>query len=364
MSNNVGHKTKTIVLTGSTGAFGRYLAFELIKYEDVQIILLVRGKTQEEAQNRIKDIIGEKHYDRIDVLKSDLTEQYLGLTESDYKDIASRTTHILHSAASIRFTLPIEEARIHNVKTTEGMIDFAKECPNLVRFGFVSTALVAGKRSGLIKEDEFEHNAGFKNTYEQTKYEAEALVRASSDKFPITIFRPPLILTAPSPEEPPHLTNFLYLLISLIAQELLPFVPGTEKSTMDIVNAFDAARVIIKLMMKEHLSHTTYHITNGVRVITVDVLHRMIEDKMGKRISIKYCRSIESCLWHVHKAAKSRPEIQIVYKRAASFLSEPAYPKVFDNISTLSELNINQLGEDPVDTLSLVFDNKLWNSSV
>lgn len=349
-------KNKTIVLTGSTGALGKLLADELLKHDNILLVLLVRAASSEEARARVQKIIdvgGEK----VEVFRSDLTLDHLGLSESDYTNLARRTTHILHSAASVRFTNPIEEARLHNVKTTEQMITFAKSCPNLLRFGFVSSALVSGNRSGLIMEDDFEHKSGFKNTYEQTKYEAETLVRASDKVLPIVIFRPPLIITSTSTKGSKERSDYLTLLISLVARGLLPFVPGTKNSPLDIVDGDDVAGIIVNLLLKDRLAHTTYHITNGSSAFAVELFHHMIEEKLGKKIPIEYCGDMESFTRRLNEEVRRNPEIQIAYRRAESFLPEPAYPKIFDNRNTLSELNILRIGEDPLNILhSVLYD--------
>lgn len=353
MSSNK-DKTKILLLTGSTGAFGKFLALELIKYEDVKLILPVRGKSQEESKTRILNVIGGKYEKKVEVFRADLTKEYFGLSRKDYMSLANRVTHILHSAASIQFTLPLEEARLYNVKTTESIIDFAKKCPRLVRFGFLSTALVAGKKSGVIKEDEFEHQMGFKNTYEQTKYEAEKLVRESIKQLPVVIFRPPLII-APRPSKNSNgPINLLSLAISLIVKGHLSYIPGTEKSTVDFVHAIHAARVIVSLLFKEHLSYLTYHITNGDRAITVEVIRSILEQKYGKRIPLKFCGSMESFLQYVHQIPWYNYKAKVAYKRCASFLPEAAYPKIFDNSNTLAELRIKEIGGNPRDTIRLI----------
>jgi thioester reductase-like protein len=355
---------KTIILTGATGSFGRFLALELLKYNDVSLILLVRGASQQEAATRVKEII-DTQPGRVEVFRADLTQENLGLSGPEYGKLAKKATHILHSAASTRFNLPLEEARLHNVETTKKIIDLAKTCPNLVRFGFVSTALVAGRRSGVIMEDEFEHSAGFNNSYQQAKYEAEALVRSAANKLPVVIFRPPLIVSASltSPTVDKKSPNFLYILISLIAQERLMCVPGTEKSTMDLVNSTDAARVIIQLLLKKDLAHVTYHITNGAEALTVGSLHKMVEEKFGKKIPVEYCGSTETFWKRIDQISAHNHEIRVMCKKAESFLLEPAYPKIFDNRNTLTELNIVQLGEQPISTLSLIFKEKKWSLS-
>lgn len=351
MNNKLHHKT--VILTGGMGGFGRFLSLELLKNQDIKLILLIRANSIEEAQIRAKKVLGNWDNNQVEVLCSDLTKEKLGLSEADYANLASKTTHILHAAASVRFTLSIEEARKCNVKTTEQMINFAKQCPNLVRFGFVSTALVAGNRSGIVTEDEFEHTAGFKNTYEQTKYEAEKLVRTNLKKFPVVIFRPPLIISSSAEGYKGH-TNLLKLVIFLVKHGWLPFIPGTKNSTIDIIDGEDAAGIICKLLLKENLQHMTYHITNGYQAPTIKTIHAIIEKKLGASIPLEYCGSINSFNQRVRKIPWYKFKLKISYKRSASFLPEAAYPKIFNNHNTLSELNISKVGKDPNNILRLI----------
>jgi len=336
----------TILLTGSTGAFGRFVASELLKH-DVNLILLVRGESHEHARGRVHDIISY-HKDKVEVFCSDLTNTKLGLSKSEYEDLTKRVTHIIHSAASTRFNLPLEESRTHNVKPTKEILTFAKDCEKLVRFGFLSSALIAGKRKGLIKEDDFEHNEGFNNTYQQTKYEAESFVRKEMHTLPIIIFRMPLVIPPVAIKDNKGPVNLIMILISLISKGYLPFVPGNKDSKMDVINSIDAAEIIAKLMLKDKLSHHVYHIANGERAFAIEKIHFMIEDKFKKKIPIKYCGDLDVFWKNVKDASAKNPALEIAYKKSESFLSEPAYPKTFDNSNTLSELNITQIGEDPI----------------
>jgi thioester reductase-like protein len=324
--------------------------------------LLIRANTKEAARVRIQKIV-DFGGTRVEVLCSDLAEENLGLQESEYAGLLSRTTHILHAAASVRFTHPLEDARRNNVKTTEQMIDFAKECSNLVRFGFVSSALVAGNRTGLILEDEFEHDFGFKNTYEQTKYEAEALVRENAKELPIVIFRPPLIVTSVLTQDANTPTNFLELAVSLITRNCMPFVPGTENSTVDVVDGGDAAYRICEILLKNNLSYMAYHITNGINAPTIKIIHAMIEQKLGTPVPLEFCGDIATYWQRVHKIPWYKPAIRLAYKRTASFLPEAAFPKIFDNRNTLSELKVTQVGKDPIEVLRLLLYKGLWNFS-
>lgn len=352
----------TVLLTGNTGNFGRYLAFDLLKRE-VHLILLVRAASTEEARTRVQHII-DVGKEKVSVYAGDLAEEHLGLLESQYRVIAERVTHILHAAATARFTLPLEAARMANVHTTEQMLRFAKHCPHLRRFGFVSTAMVAGKRSGHILEDEFEHAEGFKNTYEQTKYEAEALVRGHKETLPVAIFRPSLLIPHISVKHPKRAPIFLKLAIYFVAHGYLPFVPGSGESTIDVVDSRDAAHIIDELLLKEGLHHLTYHITNGIHTPRVKTLHALMEKEFRRPIPLEYCGSLEAFEARVRNIPWYRPGRREAYRRSRTFLPEAAFPKIFDNRNTLTELNISRIERDPIESFRTIMHEGLWDSSV
>lgn len=357
-------KDKTIVLTGSTGNLGRFLTLELLQCDGIELILLVRAESPQKARARVQEII-DLGGNRVKVFCSDLTVERLGLSESDYADLARRTTHILHSAASVRFTHPLEEARLFNVKTTDQMVSFARACLNLVRFGYISTALVAGNRSGVISEDDFEHNAGFKNTYEQTKYEAEYLVRTSFKELPVVIFRPPLILPPlleidKSPSSQP---NALYLGISLAIRGNLTFLPGTENSVVDVVDSNMAAVRIVQLMTKPSLAYKVYHITNNEYAPSIKAICDMIEKKIKCLISLEFCGSMDVYSEKVRSIPWYKFKMRKVHKKISSFIAELAYPKIYKNIHTLEELHIPHLGQSPIDILEGAIDEDIWKFS-
>lgn len=349
MDNNLTgkHIDPTIVLTGGTGNLGRFLVPKLLALSNARLILLVRAQSNEEARKRVSGIIRIEDRRRVTVLRSDLSDECLGLSSSDFSSIAKSVTHILHSAASVRFTLPLAQARAYNVSTVEHMLQFAKKCENLVRFGFIGTALVAGNRTGIIREDEFEHDAGFKNTYEQSKYEAELVVRTHSKDLPIVIFRPPLI--APAMHANAHGHNHINALVlgsGLVARRDVTFLPGTEKSVVDVVSPEIAVETIVKLFLKPRLSHFVYHITNGTHPPTVETIKSLIENKIGRILPIRFCGSAAEYSASVSKIPWYKFSARYAHQKIASFILELAYPKIYDNRCTLSELDMSYLSAD------------------
>ena len=59
---------------------------------------------------------------------------------------------IIHAAAAVRFSTPLEESRAVNTKGTEQLLRLAFDCPNLKRFAHISTIFVAGRMEGEIRE--------------------------------------------------------------------------------------------------------------------------------------------------------------------------------------------------------------------
>lgn len=347
---------KTILLTGGTGVFGHYLVRDLLAANDVRLILLIRARSNAEARARLNGDIPP----HVEVLAGDLLLEEFGIGRDRYGELQRSVTHILHAAASIRFNSSPEEALRNNVLTTKHVLALARECPRLVRFGFLSTALVAGKRTGTIKETELEHAAGFTNTYQQTKYDAERLVR--SCKFPLVVFRPPFVHT-PLTAQNAKMKSFLSVLISLIAKGKLPIVVGTSESPLDVVNGDEAARHICELFLKDTLSFDTYQITNARTIITNGALHSLIEKAVGSPIPVQYCGVGEAGVNLLRKKVLNNPELATIYERGASFLTDPAYPKFYDNSHTLEELSITEVGENPHSILQRIINETIWNSS-
>src|SRR5688572_17648017 len=166
-------------VTGATGTIGRALILRLLESSDLEVALLLheRGVGQDPAtllRELCSPLVSTGYGERVRLLTGDITRPNLGLPDERYRELGRTVTHLIHAAATTRFDRPLAEARRINVAGTEEVIRFARRCDRLERFGFLSTAYVAGKRTGTIEEGERRHRAGFVNTYERSKYEAEA----------------------------------------------------------------------------------------------------------------------------------------------------------------------------------------------
>lgn len=341
----------TIVVTGATGTFGNRLIRRLMEHQDIRLIVFTRAESNEAARRRVVETLPDSP--KITVYAADLTFPHLGLDDTTYDTITKNATHILHAAASTRFNQSIEEARKCNVYTTRHMLEFARACAHLKRFMHISTALVAGRRSGVILESEFEHDAGFLNTYQQSKYEAEALAREYGKELPVVILRPPLLISPFKKNTKP--TNALTLSIFLARRGFLPFLPGTPRSSFDIMDGAIVADIMVRLLLKDSLSYDTYHVTSGKKTLTIGEIVEYLEKHLGdKKIPFAFTGTMDAFQQAVQKVTARNPALHLVYAKTKTFLPELAYPKVYDNQRILEELGLVDINHNAHDALKSI----------
>ncbi|MDD3117602.1 MAG: SDR family oxidoreductase, partial [Victivallales bacterium] len=126
---------------------------------------------------------------RIDVIEGDLlTTNAAELAANEY---CRGVSIIFHCAADVNLGKDLEKKTYNiNYQGTMKMLELARRL-QVKEFHYVSTAYVAGKRVGVAKEDEL-INSGFNNSYENSKFDSETMVRKSGLNF--TIYRPSIIV--------------------------------------------------------------------------------------------------------------------------------------------------------------------------
>ena len=167
---------------------------------------------------------------RVRAVAGDLTAPGLGIDPAERTALAEEVGAVLHCAASISFDLPLEEARQINVEGTREVIGFAREAKalgRLERFLHVSTAYVAGAYPGTFRERQLVAGQEFRNTYEQTKCEAEQIVAAADDLSP-AVARPSIVMGESDSGWTPAF-NVLYWPLRAFSRGLFDTVPGARR---------------------------------------------------------------------------------------------------------------------------------------
>ncbi len=246
--------TPPIFLTGATGFLGMEVLARLVERGD-NVIVLVRAADDAAAENRMYGVLGalyrdpSRYHDRVRAIAGDVTQEGLGIDPTRRAALAEEIGAVMHCAASIAFDLPIEDARAINVEGTREVIGFARECKalgRLERFVHVSTAYVSGKQSGTFRERQLDAAQEFRNTYEQTKWEAEHIVMAASDLAP-AIARPSIVMGESDTGWTPAF-NVLYWPLRAFSRGLFDEIPALPAAHVDVVPVDYVADALVHIL--------------------------------------------------------------------------------------------------------------------
>lgn len=266
-----------VMLTGGTGFVGMEVLARYLERGDRRVVMLVRACDDSAARARVDDTLhnlfgvrARRYARRVDAIAAELTAPCLGLAARRREELASRVSTIVHAAASVSFTLPLEEARAINLDGTRRMLDFAElacERGGLDRYAHVSTAYVAGTHAGRFAEHDLDVGQDFHNSYEQSKCESERLVHARTS-VPSTILRPSIVVgdrrsgwTAAF--------NVMYWPLRAFARGLYSAVPADPKAPLDVVSIDYVADAIHALCEMSGGIGETYHLTAGAHASTI-----------------------------------------------------------------------------------------------
>jgi thioester reductase-like protein len=244
-----------VFLTGATGFLGMEVLARLLERGDREVIALVRAADEEGARERIDDVLAKlwrdpsPYRDRVRPVAGDVTRAGLGIDPVERAALAEEVGAVLHCAASIAFDLPLDEARAINVEGTREVIGFARECKTLgrlERFVHVSTAYVSGKHAGTFGEGQLDEGQEFRNTYEQTKCEAEQVIAAAGDLDPV-IARPSIVMGESDTGWTPTF-NVLYWPLRAFSRGLFQEIPSLPAAHVDVVPVDYVADALVHLL--------------------------------------------------------------------------------------------------------------------
>ncbi|GAC98281.1 NRPS-like enzyme [Pseudozyma hubeiensis SY62] len=157
----------TVVLTGSTGSLGAHLVDQLARINQVEtVICLDRAKNDEDARKRTEDSLLTRGLGKLDRLASststtimclaaELAEPQLGLQDSSWKLLSSKTTCVIHNGWPVNFNMAVQSFR-SPILGSVNLINLVAQSPATARPRFIfssSISTIAGKICSQVDEE-------------------------------------------------------------------------------------------------------------------------------------------------------------------------------------------------------------------
>lgn len=260
-----------VFLTGATGFVGMEVLARYLERGSRPVTCLVRAESDAAARARLDRILdqliangAELFEHRVEALAGEMTEEHLGLNDAVRERLAGEVTTIIHCAANVAFDQTLEDARRVNLGGTRRMLEFATHVQRhgrLQRYAQVSTAYVAGTHTGRFTEEDLDVGQDFRNTYEQSKFESEKMIRAEAEHLPWIVLRPSIVVGDRSSGWTSAF-NVMYWPLRALSTGLFRAVPAMPESPLDIVSIDYVADAIYELCeCPQDSAHRTFHLT-------------------------------------------------------------------------------------------------------
>ncbi|WP_157121273.1 carboxylic acid reductase [Nocardia miyunensis] len=209
---------RTVLITGTTGFLGRYLALEWLRRaqaNDGTVICLVRASDDAAAEARLDATFGNEGTALLEEFRSlskghlrvvagDKDASQLGLDNDTWSELTKDVDLIVDSGALVNHVLPYRELFGPNVLGTAELIRLAL---TTVRkpYVYISTVGVGSQipRGSFVEDADIREvspvrrvEAGYASGYANSKWAGEVLLRDAHDRFglPVTVFRCDMIL--------------------------------------------------------------------------------------------------------------------------------------------------------------------------
>ena len=279
-----------LLLTGATGFVGMELLARALERSEQPVRVLVRASSDEEAQCRIDGVLRSLVPEppppgRVVALAGDLEAPGVGLSEPATAQLADEVTTVVHCAASVSFALPLPESRAVNVDGTRRKLELARVCASagdgLDRFAYVSTAYVSGRHRGVFGPADLDRGQRFRNPYECSKQEAEALVRRAGEHLPVQVFRPSIVV-GDRRTGWTNSFNVIYQPLRAFSRGMYSVLPGRLDAPVDVVPVDYVADAIWTLTRQPFSSPETHLLVSGEQAATVGELAELASGYFGR----------------------------------------------------------------------------------
>jgi thioester reductase-like protein len=278
---------RVLFITGFPGFIGRRLVRALLQADpEAHVVALVEEKQLGRAQECAQAIDAG----RIELLTGDISQQGLGLDTATRERLQDTVVQAFHLAAIYNLAVPADIAARVNVDGTGNILDLCAACSQLDRLNYVSTAYVAGDRTGVVYEHELALGQRFKNHYESTKFQAEVWVQIRMRDIPTTIYRPAIVVGDSRTGETEKFDGPYYILrtIARAAERRSPIPQlGSDASPFNVVPVDFIVSSIVAASTDEAAVGETLHLVDPEPISAGELSRVLSREYAGREPSFK-----------------------------------------------------------------------------
>ena len=218
-----GSDGRTVVVAGASGVVGTALIRALGSFN---LIGLVHKRSPADAS--------------VDTVGCDVTESRLGLSETDFRELAARTDAIVHAAGLTDFGAEEERHRTINTEGTRHMLELASAADAPLHY--ISTSYTRAISDAAMRKLDPSNTL---YNYVSSKQAAERLIVESG--VPYVIYRPSNLIGDSTTGEMP-LKEFVPQLAVGLLRGRYPVVPARPGARLDIVPQDVCARAVAAVL--------------------------------------------------------------------------------------------------------------------
>jgi len=222
-------RKNVILLTGATGYLGGKILAQLARRTDTHVIAAVRaGSTARVAalQKRCGELDASIGYFFTDLMDP-----------APFGALSTEAiTHIIHTSADTRFTIPAAVADDLNRDGSRKVFEFARTLPDLRALVYTSSIYSCGLNTGVVPETLLSRPVAFANHYERSKFETEEMLGVEFRDLPWQILRVATVI-ADDPDGRVEQINVFHNTAGLIHHGLISILPGNPHTSIYLVPA-------------------------------------------------------------------------------------------------------------------------------
>jgi len=260
----VGTRGEWVLITGFPSLQARRLLYHVLETEPATgVALVVPLALRERAEIELARL--DERRGRVELFEGECSALDLGLAGAELRTLARRVTRIHHLAQESRVGADRRTARLTNVQGAVEIVELARLCDDLACLVHHSTAHVSGDRAGVVLEDELDEDQGFHDVVQETRMEAERVMRRAMRDVPIAVVRPTMMVGDSDTGEADHLDGpylLAMLLLGLPGDVAVPLPTGSD-NPLDIVPVDHVVRAAHHIGLRREARGRTFHLASS-----------------------------------------------------------------------------------------------------